>query len=740
MDAENDAPIDAPDALVFPPHLDVRVLDGVGLVVGGEQGEQLFRGRAYELLGRAIDGRRDREGVLWVVHRDWRDRVEAAIVDLTQRALILESRTVAGSDAGWWASLGVSSVTATERFAAATVAVRRFGQVDVEPLERIMNEGGVQIVGGAANPTLHVVLVEDYLDEGLATFNEEALVSGQPWLVAQPMRTRTLIGPVFSPDAPGPCWECLAQRLRIGRGGAGPLGVRQSGSGPNGPYLPAPLATSAYGLIAGEVMRWIGEGRSGLDGCVLSIDMRSHASERHRVVWRPQCPACGGGGEPARAGIRPVVVSEAADTETTAELREADPSATIERFRHHVSPLTGAVPMLARRSRSELLHAYVSGGPLVTVHGDEPDSDRWSGNLSGGKGTSDLAACASALCEALERYSGGFAGDEPRRLARRSELGDAGFTPNELMHFSERQFDEREVLNAATGATHKSFVPERFDPDQALAYSPAWSLTHNTGRWLPTAFCFYGASVPGHPYCIAESNGNAAGNSLEEAILHGVLELIERDHVALWWYNRLRQPAIDLDTIAEPWLEAARAEFTKLDRDLWVLDLTADLGIPAAAAVSCNADGGDVGIGFGAHVDLGRAAVRAVTELVQLGLGAPSAGLGSRADQTRRAEAGSFLRPGPGMPLTRVGKPVLGSTRAMLAHVQAALERCGLELIVVDQTRPDIGLPVVKTVVPGLRHFWVRLGPGRLYDVPVKLGRQPASLSETELNPDPPGG
>ena len=68
---------------------------------------------------------------------------------------------------------------------------------------------------------------------------------------------------------------------------------------------------------------------------------------------------------------------------------------------------------------------------------------------------------------------------------------------------------------------------------------------------------------------------------------------------------------------------------------------------------------------------------------------------------------------------------------------QALVERQGLEMLVLDQTRPDIGLPVVKVIVPGLRHFWARLAPGRLYDVPVQLGWLPRPLAEHELNPIP---
>jgi len=52
-----------------------------------------------------------------------------------------------------------------------------------------------------------------------------------------------------------------------------------------------------------------------------------------------------------------------------------------------------------------------------------------------------------------------------------------------------------------------------------------------------------------------------------------------------------------------------------------------------------------------------------------------------------------------------------------------------------DQTRPDIGLRVVKVFVPGMRHFWARFGPGRLYDVPVAMGWVERPLTEDQLNP-----
>jgi ribosomal protein S12 methylthiotransferase accessory factor len=80
--------------------------------------------------------------------------------------------------------------------------------------------------------------------------------------------------------------------------------------------------------------------------------------------------------------------------------------------------------------------------------------------------------------------------------------------------------------------------------------------------------------------------------------------------------------------------------------------------------------------------------------------------------------------------------PNLGSDdlrEDVMTGVKLAQER-GLEVLVLDQTRPDVGLPVVKVIVPGMRHFWARFGPGRLYDVPAMMGWVEKPLTEDQLN------
>jgi ribosomal protein S12 methylthiotransferase accessory factor len=373
-------------------------------------------------------------------------------------------------------------------------------------------------------------------------------------------------------------------------------------------------------------------------------------------------------------------------------------------------------------------------------------------SMSAGKGTSDAQARASGLCEGLERYSGVFRGDEPRRRARRRDLGPAAVPLEDCLLFSERQYRERDARNAA--GSRFSFIPVPFDLDEEVDWSPVWSLTRREVRYLPTACCYYDYPQPeDRVYCLACSNGNAAGNTIEEAILQGFLELVERDSVALWWYNRVRRPGADLDSFGEPYLGRLAAFLRQYRREFWVLDLTADLGIPVFAAVSRRTDGPpeQIVLGFGAHLEPKVALLRAVTEMNQM-LASPLLKPDAKelGDQGMDPETAHWLRTATGANqpyLLPAEGPARGASSYPLEWsddltedvraCQALVERAGLEMLVQDQTRPEVGLPVAKVIVPGLRHFWARFAPGRLYDVPVRLGWLPRRLAEEELNPIP---
>ncbi|NEP57755.1 MAG: YcaO-like family protein, partial [Symploca sp. SIO2G7] len=366
---------------------------------------------------------------------------------------------------------------------------------------------------------------------------------------------------------------------------------------------------------------------------------------------------------------------------------------------------------------------------------------------SSGKGKSDSQSRASGFCEAVERYSGIYQGDEPRINSTIAELGGKAIHPEQCLLFSDRQYHNREELNQQATMTH-DWVPQRFDLSQAIDWTPVWSLTEQTHKYLPTAFCYYDYPLSkSHRFCKADSNGNAAGNTLEEAILQGLMELVERDSVALWWYNKLPCPQVDLSSFDESYFVELQEYYRQNNRDLWVLDLTTDLGIPTFAGVSQRTKGDSERImcGFGAHLDPTIAILRAITEVNQIGLELDKIPAEELQGNSKDWMLTATLENQPYLaPATTPKKVARDYSQKWGNDIKQDVVTCidivreaGLETLVLDQTRPDIGLNVVKVIVPGMRHFWSRFGAGRLYDVPVKLGWLDAPLLEEQMNSTP---
>jgi ribosomal protein S12 methylthiotransferase accessory factor len=185
-----------------------------------------------------------------------------------------------------------------------------------------------------------------------------------------------------------------------------------------------------------------------------------------------------------------------------------------------------------------------------------------------------------------------------------------------------------------------------------------------------------------------------------------------------------------------------------------VLDLTADLQTPVFVALSRRTDRQpeEILFGFGAHFDARVALLRAVTELNQMLTSVMTDSTGKRLLQQplEDPEALAWLQlatldnqpylipaAGPQRVLADFREIHSADLREDVLACQALVEGQGMEMLALDQTRSDIGLPVVKVMVPGLRHYWARFAPGRLYEVPVQLGWLPRALREEELNPIP---
>jgi oxazoline/thiazoline synthase len=369
--------------------------------------------------------------------------------------------------------------------------------------------------------------------------------------------------------------------------------------------------------------------------------------------------------------------------------------------------------------------------------------------LSGGsfgKGSTAEQGEASALMEAIERYSGIFQGNEIRMARRFTDFRESeAIHPNDVLLFSEAQYRRGQ----APTSDPDEITPALFDPTAKIEWSPAWSLRDRRFRYLPTSLLYFFYRGPGYQHH-ADSNGCAAGNTLAEAIVQGFLELVERDGYAIWWYNRLQRPEVDLGQFDDPYIRDLKMQLAETGRRLWVLDATSDLGIPTFVTIAHWMQNKQelVEFGSGAHFDSRVALLRAMTELNQflsIGLmGARNQNLLDQAsNQKSNAEGSPSFRLEDYSYFTPSGavRPALGSkfggldAREQVTACVNLAKQAGLDFLVLDQTRPDIEVPVVRVIVPGLRHFYRRFAPGRLYDVPVKLGWRDRPLSEHELNP-----
>ncbi len=656
----------------------------------------------------------------------------------------------------YWNGMEMDVHTLRERLKEKPVSIQSTGSVPAGAIIEAFRAAGIHT---GPNGALHLVITDDYESPELDAVNRGALETGQAWMLLKPTGVELWIGPIFVPGKTG-CWACLKQRLNLNR----PYNTfykagKNTDQNPAVPISLSPMSIpAAANLAAAGIVKWLYFGENpNLEGTVVSLDTSTLSTRPHTLTRRPQCPACGESPE-TNVPPRPVVLRQkyAYCLSSQGGYRDVPPEDTLERFRHHVSPITGVVQTLEPYFPDPAAPIYnYRSGHNIALRGN---SMLWLNHHvrreNIGKGRTLSQARAGALCEAIERYSCTYHGEESSITASLEQLGDKGIHPNRCMNYSEKQYREREENNR--NCTKLYFmVPAPFDPAREIPWTPVYSLTRETFSYLPSALCYnqFPTPDPSNPFCFPDTNGNAAGNSIEEAVLQGFLELVERDAVALWWYNRLSRPTVDLSSFNEPYFERLLEYYRSLNRGLYVLDITTDLQVPAFAAVSHRLDGDprDILFAFGAHVEARIGIERALLEVNQLLPLAVNPEAGDPKSRYRikdpqfmdwfanaTLENQPYLAPRNGAPPQKASHyPALCEPNVYhaLQYCIRRAQACQLEPYVLDMTRPDVGLNVVKVVVPGLRHFWKRLGPGRLYQVPRQMGWLDRPLKEEELNP-----
>lgn len=728
--------------------------DGVFFFADDRQG--VLTGSTVERVCGLIDGERSIDDIIREVAPQLSGQeARDALAVLSQNGLIFDAAHRDWSDSTlFWSSLGVDVGQLAQTLGAFPVEVIATPGINPMPFLQALEAAGVKTSGV---PRFTVCVTDDYLHPKLSEINRARLASGSPWMIARPVGIVGLFGPIFQPGLSA-CWECLAARLRarvaaerfFDAGRHSKTLARRNGS------ANLQIAGAAQ-LVALHAAKWVGLADGGqLLGKIVSMNPWNFVSTTHIVVKRPQCPSCGSPLSGNNKLVAPQLHNRAKARCTETGHREVSAEETFARHQHHISPLSGIVSELAPSSADEddVVKLFIASHNF-SMDSTSPKAIRYSMyTKSCGKGPTVAQARTSALFEALERHAGVYQGDETLVRGKLVELGDAALHPNDCMLFSKQQYRDR--LRWNTQGSPFNAVPDAFDPNAPVEWTPVWSLTAQSVRYMPAACLYYGYPTRGsEPFCWADSNGNAAGNSIEEAAVQGFLELVERDAVALWWYNRLRMPGLDMNRFDHPFIRTCQERYRHRGRDIWALDLTSDYQIPVVVALSRNAEGAkeEIIFGFGAHFDPTVALTRALAEMSQFlpAVSAPAGIDGRRLyayqDQVaiRWWETATTANQSYVLPADHVSAHGPETFQRWdsndhlvdLAQCVLKAQALGMETLLLDQTRPDVGVSVVKVIVPGMRHFWARFAPGRLYEVPCQMGLLATPTAEANLNPIP---
>jgi ribosomal protein S12 methylthiotransferase accessory factor len=313
-------------------------------------------------------------------------------------------------------------------------------------------------------------------------------------------------------------------------------------------------------------------------------------------------------------------------------------------------------------------------------------------SVAQGKGLDLAAAKVSGIMESIEcfhaeRVSG------PVHIGRHADL-----------------IDNYDIVDPFT---LPRLTTSQFRSTLTIPWIEALDLATGRVRLLPFEMVstdFTSPGLPGSGFFGRSTNGLASGNSVVEAVLHGLCEVIERDAWALWHHSGgTTGGSIELAEEVDQRVVQLLERIQSSRCTLMVEDLTTDVGVPVFFARLTGGGHGSPATeapagGLGCHPDRTLALLRALCEAAQSRLTRIA---GSRDDLMPQ-----WYRDLQSTPARLPRQPSLSCSSdgahnetidEDLGWVEQRLISCGImEWLVVNLARDDMGLAVLKVVVPGL--------------------------------------
>ncbi len=344
-----------------------------------------------------------------------------------------------------------------------------------------------------------------------------------------------------------------------------------------------------------------------------------------------------------------------------------------------------------------------TGIPAYMCDRIRPDGSRTTHT---GKGLTQTQARVSLMMEAVERYSSEYRDEYFGSLVKGSYNS---------LRAGTNVLDPRQLLLSPYSEYH---------PDVEFFWARCFELISGTEILVPACEVYHPFALDGLKVVNTHTNGLASGNTIEEAIFHGLCELIERDSWSIAQFNNEPGQAVVVENIPEnEFLTRIIEIFDAAGIRVTAKNITSDIGVPVMAAFSSDMLQPEMMVmdGFGAHLDPRVAMARALLELAvtrsvflkKYGCdGLRHSLYAASAEEDNRFYCDSEIG------LGEMAFQFSGDIREDIEIVVGKLRERGFEkVIAIDLSREDTGIPVVRVIVPGLENFCFdkgRRGP-RLY-------------------------
>jgi ribosomal protein S12 methylthiotransferase accessory factor len=503
-------------------------------------------------------------------------------------------------------------------------------------------------------------------------------------------------------------------------------------------------------LIAAEAKRVLQGDQPHTEEHLLLVHLKTLTISRHFFLANPLCPICSELPDDSPEAAR-ISLGSSPKVGDGYRVRSMDEWRAVL-VQDYLDVRTG----FFNEKMTDLVSPFAAIGVNLPLFGDD--------EKTGGRSHSYAESQLTAMLEGIERY-GGLMPRGKRTAVHDSyrRLADVALHPVTVGVHAKEQYAETD------------FPFQEFDPDRPMNWVWGYSFLQERPLLVPEHFAYY--NLGGRERIVYDtSNGCALGGSLEEAILYGILEVVERDSFLMTWYAGLPVPRLDLGSFEDKELRLMIDRFQAVtEYELYVFNTTMENGIPSVWALAKNK--GNKGLNLlcaaGAHLDPLRAVKGAIHELSGLLLSYSDQ---FEADRTRYEEF--FDNPNRvqhmedhsmlyGVPkaeerlrfLLDDSRPMQSCAEAFtwkksphldltedLKDVLRVFHRLHLDVVVVDQTTQEMkrnGLHCVKVLIPGMLpmtfgHRFIRLdGLERVSRVPAELGYVAAPLTREQLNLHP---